>query len=237
MDRQQLVQLIRYVVGEAGDLGGYATTIRLVKFLYLFDIEYQRRYGRTLTDLPWVFHLYGPYSFALRDIGRLCGYSLEREEFVNARGHKGTLFTAPYERDFPNGLAPVDRVIIDGLLGIWADRDTEDLLEYVYSTEPIVHGTRGEPLDWSVVPRGTRYYGILPPQIPSEQARRLRESVHSYSPDDEQVDCAMPKAPPGALERGLAALGDCCDAPDMPDGVPLSLHSDELGYFGTHGEA
>ena len=77
MNEKELGQLILYVVYQVSDLGGYTTTIRLVKFLYLIDIEHYRRYRRTLTGLNWIYYLFGPYAFSLPQIGRRLGYNLD----------------------------------------------------------------------------------------------------------------------------------------------------------------
>jgi hypothetical protein len=236
MDRRQLSQLLRYIVATAREFGGFVTTIRLVKFVYLVDLEYQRRYGRTLTGLPWRFHHYGPYAFEFGDLSRLCGYDLEREEFVDARGHQGTLLYAPQDEEFPEGLRMTTRMIVDGLVEKWADRDTADLLDYVYRTEPIRRGQRGAPLDWSVVPRGTRYYQVVPPSISEAVVRQLRETVATGSEDDVELPCSVPSGPSDVLYRGLADLEAWEEGPVLPEGTTLSLSPADVARLTSIGD-
>jgi hypothetical protein len=215
MDNQQLGQLILYLVHKVADLGGYTTTIRLVKFLYLIDLEHQRRLGRTLTGLQWKYHLYGPYAFELPSVGRRLGFDLEHEEFVNARGHKGTLLRVSTLQSFPPSLSYSVQVIVDGLLKVWGDQDTSDLLRYVYCTEPMRQARRGEALDFSVVPLGTHYYEL---HIPTDKSvvRQLRESLRSYAVEDSKEYERPETVHDEALDEGLRALDDS-EALTMPD--------------------
>ncbi|MHB1318102.1 MAG: type II toxin-antitoxin system antitoxin SocA domain-containing protein, partial [Anaerolineae bacterium] len=121
---QKLQELIRHVVSEVTDLGGYPTTLRLHKYLYLIDLEHWRRHGRTLTRLNWDFHHYGPYAPALAEVGRTMALDLDTEEFTTASGHDGRLFTVPFHSAELTSYSYAQKMMIDGLLQIWADQDT-----------------------------------------------------------------------------------------------------------------
>lgn len=205
MDEQKLAELIQYIVWRVEEIGGYTVTIRLVKFLYLIDLEYQRRLGRTLTGLDWVYYHYGPYAFELPEISDKLGFDLQRETFVADEGHEGTRLWAREPRD---GLAELDyvaKVVVEGILDVWADVETSLLLEYVYHTEPMLHAERGEPLDLSVVPRGTRYYE-LNVSVEPDTASRLRESVRDYREKDAAALVRPETVCDEILEQGLRAL-------------------------------
>ena len=207
MDPDRLGQLILYIVDHVKDLGGFTTTTRLAKFIYLIDLEHQRRHGKTMTGLDWVFHNYGPWSFELPDICGRMGYQLGQEEFVSRLGWRGRLLEVPYQQEFPDGLTYSIEVMINGLLKIWADRETSDLLDYVYRTEPMRQATRGEALDFSVVQRGSRYVN-LHIDIPDEEARRLRESLRSYASEDALELVRVDTVYNDILEEGLRALDE-----------------------------
>ena len=207
MDTRQLDQLVLYIVYRAEEVGGYTTPIRLVKFLYLIDLEHQRRYGRTLTGLQWEYYLYGPYAFELPIIGTRLGFDLQREDFVNVKGHRGTLLRVPDPQDFPAGLSFGVETLVNGILRVWADQETADLLQYIYHTEPMRHVRRGDQLDFSVVPSGTHYYELYI-SVQKPTVRRLRESLRSYALDDVDEFVRPTTVYDEVLDKGLRALDD-----------------------------
>lgn len=223
---QNLKKLIPYLLSEVADLGGYTTTLRLHKFLYLIDLEHWRRYGRTLTGLAWQFHHYGPYAPVLARVGRELGLDVETEEFSTADAHTGTLFSAPYYSGNLEGLSFAQKAMIDGLLRIWADQETEVMLEYVYNSEPIKYGQRYQPLDWSLAKRGSRYVELYV-QIEPEIAARLRESLRSCDITDERVEPIETLPMDQEMYLALEALEDSAPIPDMSD-VELDISPEEL---------
>ena len=233
MDDRQLGQLILYIVYQVEDLGGYTTLIRLVKFLYLIDLEHQRRYGRTLTGLQWTYHLYGPYAFELPGIGARLGFDLEQEEFVSATGHQGTLLRVPDPQHFPPGLSFGVETLVNDLLRVWANQETPDLLRYVHRTEPMRHARRGDRLDFSLVPLGTHYYELYIP-VQNPIVRRLRESLRSYAQDDAAEFVRPSTTYDDALDEGLQALNS--DETTIPDftGVAPAVEIDELRATLSH---
>jgi len=233
VDTKQLGQLILYIVSQVEELGGYTTTIRLVKFLYLIDLEQQRRFGRTLTDLEWVYHLYGIYAFELPEIGAHLAFDLQHEEFISAEGHRGTLLHVARPQDFPPGLSFGVEVLVNGLLRAWADQETADLLQYVYRTEPMREALRGDRLDFSAVPSGTRYYEFYVP-VRESTACQLRESLSSYAQEDAGEFVHPTTVYDDVLDAGLRALDD--DETPLPEmagikpQVDLNALRDTLPY-------
>lgn len=220
VDTKQLGKLILYIVSQVEELGGFTTPIRLVKLLYLIDLEHQRRFGRTLTGLEWVYHLYGPYAFELPEIGARLGFDLQREEFVSAKGYQGTLLHVAEPHDFPPGLSYGVEVLVTGLLRVWADQETADLLQYAYQTEPMRQARKGDRLDLSVVPSGTRYYELYVP-VQKHTAHQLRESLRSYAQEDAGEFVYPTTVHDDVLAAGLRALDeDEKPIPDMAGTMP-----------------
>jgi hypothetical protein len=185
MDFKELKQLILYIVYKVDDLGGYTTTIRLVKFLYLIDLEHYRRYGETLTSLRWVYHHYGPYAFELPEIGRKIGFDLEQESFRTAERQRGTLYRVQGRKNLPNSLRPPVKSMVDGILQVWADYGTKELLKYTYDTEPIVHGARGNELSFSEIPQGTRYYELYIP-VKKNRVNKIKDALRKFDRDEDE---------------------------------------------------
>jgi hypothetical protein len=57
-----LSRVIQAVLSRVHEREGYVTKTKLLKYLYLFDLETYRRTGRALTGFEWIFHLYGPWA-------------------------------------------------------------------------------------------------------------------------------------------------------------------------------
>lgn len=146
-------QLIHYIVWFATDRGIKLTTVRLVKFLYLADLNWARENGgKTLTGWPWKFVHYGPF----------CGESLEViEETVKAGLIEKGSYSSKYVDDdyylFWSSEEPRDVVgiplylksALNESISKWGD-DTYGLLDYVYfDTEPMIDAEKGQYLDFS----------------------------------------------------------------------------------------
>jgi hypothetical protein len=81
-------KLIQYITWYATEQGEILAPIRLVKFIYLADLFYARKFnGETLTKWPWRFVHYGPF----------CGEALQAIE--NAKNN-GLIEAIPYESKF-----------------------------------------------------------------------------------------------------------------------------------------
>ena len=62
MDKSEYIQLLLGALAyDATRRGSRLTKIRLVKFLYLFDLFWAQTKKSTFTDWPWAFVHYGPY--------------------------------------------------------------------------------------------------------------------------------------------------------------------------------
>lgn len=143
-------QLIRLLLSIADQDGISVGKTRLVKLLYLLEVEFFREHRRRLTDLKWVFFHYGPYPVGLDDLlespdveilpKRLAdGRRFEQVTVADAGRHAAGLDTA-VER--------LARRVVDE----WGGLELNRLLNYVYfETEPMMHAVRGQELDFSSV--------------------------------------------------------------------------------------
>lgn len=147
MNRDLLRNLLLYIVDQLQDMESPISTIRLVKFLYLIDLDYYNQHGQTLTGINWFMYTYGPYFFEWSDLVKSIGFDLETEEVKTPRGH-GLVY-----RTRPQSLGTLSigvRGLADRVLKQRADDDLEELLERVYDTLPVKHGVRGHPLDFTL---------------------------------------------------------------------------------------
>lgn len=129
---------------------------RLLKLLYLADIENFRERRRTMTGFDWKFYLYGPwaheYDVLLNEmesegtIGRQV-WSSDQREGEHIRGLRSVSFL----------LLGIDLAVAGRIRQIvenWAERPLGELLDYVYfGTEPMEGAEKGERLSFETVPR------------------------------------------------------------------------------------
>jgi hypothetical protein len=229
MNNKEIGELILYIVDKVADLGGYTTTIRLVKYLYLIDLEHYRRYGETLTDLKWIYYHYGPYTFSLPDIGSRLGFDLKQEEFHTKQGKSGILFRVQEPQELPGNVSFAAESMINGLLQIWSDQETSELLLYVYNTEPVKQGIQGQELDFSKVSRGSRYYEFNIP-VDKKIVKKIRENLKTYALADAEEYVSITTKPITHAQEVLEDLEDK-DFRDFPGIYPEI--SDEHVLRGT----
>ncbi|MEW6417292.1 MAG: Panacea domain-containing protein [Nitrospirota bacterium] len=123
---------------------------RLIKLLYLIEIEYYKHYQKRLTDLKWQFYHYGPYTSEIESI--LGSPDIEEEiPFVLGGGKLGSQYDLVRE-EVEVYLSSDIRRLIDHVVKEWGDIDLNKLLDYVYfETEPMRDAKRGELLDFTKI--------------------------------------------------------------------------------------
>lgn len=176
-----LVRLVQAILTRARDCQGYVNKTKLVKYLYLFDLEHYRRFGRTLTGFTWTFHLYGPWTKEFDDVYAEMVTRNDIEIRPTSRPELNTEFVEASERvELADVVEDVTlelafRYIVD----MWADRRLGEMLDYVYfHTEPMQGATRGAPLDFSLVERGAPPPSAIQPNPPDRQAvERMRRTI------------------------------------------------------------
>lgn len=149
MDRELVRRLLLYIVDQLQDMEAPIATIRLVKFLYLIDLEYYNQNYKTLTGIDWIKYDYGPYFFAWSDVVCSTPLDLETEEVMTKRG-PGVTFRVFEEQDISDIVPFFVQATIDRILKQWAYEDLSILLEHVYETLPTKHGIDLKPLDFTL---------------------------------------------------------------------------------------
>ena len=126
--------------------------------------------------------MYGPYSFALPELGQGIGFDLAQEEFETIKGKKGRIFKVREHVNIPSGLPANAETMINGILDIWALEDTSVLLEYIYKTEPMRVAEKGKALDFSVVPRRSAWSEMIGNAVPPKLTMVLGEILIPHLP-------------------------------------------------------
>lgn len=149
MNQELVRKLLLYLVDQLQDMEAPISTIRLVKLLYLIDLEYYRSNYQTLTGIDWIKYDYGPYFFDLPNIIQSARLDLEPQEVLTSSG-KGVTFRSLEPQDISRVVPLNVRLAIERILKEWAYEDTDALLKYVYDTLPVKHSTYKSPLDFTL---------------------------------------------------------------------------------------
>ena len=118
---------------------------RLVKLLYLAELEYYRRTQKRLTQLEWKFFHYGPYPLALMDI-------LGNPNVESIARTGGTLSKQLIREGVIDEPTTTKDHDIDASINMavkeWGDAGLNALLDFVYfETAPMQKARRGDVLD------------------------------------------------------------------------------------------
>jgi hypothetical protein len=121
---------------------GYITKTQLVKFLYLADLAAVKWTEKQLTDLDWRYYKYGPWNEAIDlALDRLCADNILK---IIEQGNIILIQPAancPELKSF--NLTKGLELMLDNIRHEWAGANkVNSLLEYVYSTEPMVDAQR-----------------------------------------------------------------------------------------------
>lgn len=180
MATEFLGNLIRYIVSEVQDAGGVIFRTRLVKLLYLCDVEYYRSRRQRITELDWKRYLYGPYAFELPEITKRMGLDLGEEEldFSTGRGIRYEVYDIPNP---DNWLDPAKRLVVDRVIKRWGNEDLDLLLDYVYcDTEPMKDAQFLQSLDFRRITYGMRYSMSDSLDIADKDIEDIRKLIDKY---------------------------------------------------------
>lgn len=174
-----LKQLIFYIIKEVNEAGVSLPKTKLMKLLYLIDVETYRTFHRLLTSAHWFFYLYGPYATEVDSmIDSLAGYHIEERQFVSRSGRRGFSYTMMQEPDLESILSLDERLVAYAVLSKWKDEELNTILDHVYfETPPMVNAQFEQELDFSTIDRAAKRTStdVSVAPIPGEIIQRLRE--------------------------------------------------------------
>ena len=155
MANPKLRDLISYVISELRDADiGFAKT-KLMKLIYIIDVENYRRRGETVSGLEWRFYHYGPYAFEIDTALGELGIDIPQEQVTTQGGHQAIVFKS---QDLFHGVGALipstEKLVARLVLGEWGMTELNPLLDYVYfHTEPMQDAKRGDLLDFAKIKR------------------------------------------------------------------------------------
>lgn len=172
--------LILAIVSQAVEKGGYVTKTKLLKLLYLLDVEYYRLHRQTFTGFNWKFFHLGPWA---REFDPIIEELIRKETLLERASTKpeyDTKFFNVAEARDTSGLFSTfaDEAVLRSLLNTWSDASTGEILDYVYfHTEPMERGIRNELLDFSTVSQEKPEKYLRPSSTSPEKEIRKRRKA------------------------------------------------------------
>jgi len=170
-----LGSLIAYIVARSRDRDITLTQTKLVKLLYLIDVERAAEGRQPLTGLRWTFYHYGPYPLELPGtIGKL----ESQRRLVTENWHDSKLYRAAPNAPDGDDWNHAARRTVDSVIRRYAAMDLNELLDFVYfRTGPMKGAARGETLDLGKAktdapPR--RQPPLSPPTLRPDAGQRLQ---------------------------------------------------------------
>ncbi len=146
-------RLLLYVAQRLADEQAPPSRTRLLKIIYLIDVEYYRRNRETLTKWQWKFYHYGPYVMEYPTIlQRLDLAGLTETEDRDAKGRHFFKYRVYEDQIIDNVVMPGFLTILNSIIKKWALEDFNVLLNFVYfRTEPMKDAQFGKLLDFGKI--------------------------------------------------------------------------------------
>jgi hypothetical protein len=211
-------QLIPAVAFYVKDKESNLSKTKLLKLLYLIDVEYYRLHQKTFTGFQWKFFHLGPWT---NEIDPLLDELVHSGELVSrpysSQEYDSYNYEAENEIDISSLFTSVkDEGAIKRVLSRWADRSVGEILDYVYfHTEPMEQGIRNAPLDFSLISSQPpeRYIRSSSGTSPKEAERLRRAIVDKLASLRNQQTSVFEFTPPRYDEEFSRALSKLDESP------------------------
>lgn len=178
MKKEEVKNAIYYIFDRAYNKDISLGKVRLIKLLYLLDVENYRYRQSLYSGLEWIFYKYGPYSFEIEELLDEIGVTEEEIPISKSRFFKKLKLEI---EDIEIELEIEIKAIIEKLLDEWGAADLYELLDYTYfDTEPMMKAqTRGEILDFaSIMPE--EFYTIKQYKISKKQGQKIIQKIKEW---------------------------------------------------------
>lgn len=137
----KLRDVIYYLIDK---LGFIESRTKLVKLIYLADVEAKNELGRTITGLTYVYHFYGPYAPEI----------IETALEMDGEGIK-EVYNPYFDRyeyikegqDIEIGLTKEEIKVLDKIIEEYGRLRTNDIKEKAYQTEPMKRAEPGKIIE------------------------------------------------------------------------------------------
>lgn len=168
MKKEEVKNAIYYIFERAYNKDIPLGKVRLIKLLYLLDVENYRSRQNIYSGLEWIFYKFGPYSFEIEDLFDEIGVTEEVIPISEGRFFKKLNLEI---EDIEIELDVETKAIIEKLIDEWSTAHLYELLDYVYfQTEPMYDVKYKKKLDFSNIKR-------IKPEKPIRLSPKTKEKL------------------------------------------------------------
>jgi len=128
------------------------TKTKLLKLVYLIEYKYFKRYRTRLSNINWVYYLYGPYSFDYDNVIKKFPFEIEKNE--GSEGFEFEIIKLDEDFALSNKIDEFDiRLLVKNVVNEFGSENISDLLDFIYfETEPMQFvAKRHDPLDFETI--------------------------------------------------------------------------------------
>lgn len=186
---EKIIKLIKAICIRVQELESYINKTKLIKLLYLIDVEYYRRYKKTFTGFNWIFYEFGPWAHEYNEIYDIIKSSPNFR--IEQKGHikEGEVLQPEFIKYFEEEIDLEDifptleeKTIFFEIVDRWGKENLSEILNYVYFyTEPMLNARKRKPLDFHNI----EIYGKVPKYkrrksgVSEKRIAELREKLKS----------------------------------------------------------
>lgn len=180
-------KLIVYIIFK---LSGDILKTTLMKFLYLVDLSYVKKYYKQFTDLEYIFYKNGPWAYQFDTLlDKLDGFEIKAsKQKKQIRNEEYVLyFKGTNPRFDANNLSSEVTKIVDEIMFIFKkprsqkNRVLKDILDYVYKdTKPMKYAVRDKPIDFSyefMIPEEKKYIEDINQEYLKSETRKILKDM------------------------------------------------------------
>lgn len=159
---KKTIRLLQYILATAGQNDQHERElgqIHLIKYVYLADLNYAKYHnGESFTGLEWRFHHFGPWSVECFKMIEPALEAIEaRQRVIESQSYKDFVRWSISDDSLFDRLGKTLDLNVMGTVQKYVRKfsaDTNDLLDFVYKTEPMINAAPGEILHFrALVPK------------------------------------------------------------------------------------
>ncbi|MBD3338862.1 MAG: DUF4065 domain-containing protein [Candidatus Lokiarchaeota archaeon] len=175
-----LPNLILSIVSYVRDRGGYVTKTKLIKFLYLIDVEYYRKNKLKLTNFDWIFYKFGPYTKQFEEIYSSLSQGDLKIDRKIGNDYDADIITSDLSLEIHEVINnPSTSLLIKKILNRWSQERLSKILDYVYfETEPMENAKKLQPLDFTtIMPELEEEFRLNKSKLKAKKLKSLRDKL------------------------------------------------------------
>lgn len=156
----------------------------LIKLLYLIDLEYFKNYGEKYSELNYIYYNYGPWT---KQYHQILDYMINQEITENRKSPDEDTWLYSITTNKPRHDIKLENdisIILENNLFIYKNADLSQILEVVYTTEPMVSTKRGNEIDFSRIPLHIRNKRLQYKEKRKKHLEEINESKNTIENHD-----------------------------------------------------